>query len=165
MFVPFVNLVMPFVLGTKGYQWAWANKRWESEEQFLKNQREWTKWALIVYAATVVVTIVVIVITFGLVFGATSENAPISIGMEMIRNDSACREYLGSDIEKAFGWRGSISSSGPGGSADISFKVRGNRASARCYLKAHKETGEWRIELLVVRNTENEQDILRFEDI
>jgi hypothetical protein len=28
MFVPFVNMVMLFVLGFKGSAWAWRNKRW-----------------------------------------------------------------------------------------------------------------------------------------
>ena len=30
MFVPFVNIVMWFILGAKGSAWAWQNKRWDS---------------------------------------------------------------------------------------------------------------------------------------
>ncbi|MGZ5106361.1 MAG: hypothetical protein ACXWBR_19085, partial [Usitatibacter sp.] len=28
--VPFVNIIMVFVLGAKGSEWAWRNKHWES---------------------------------------------------------------------------------------------------------------------------------------
>ena len=48
MFVPFVNIVMVFVLGAKGSAWAWRNKRWESVEHFKRVQRLWTIAGLIV---------------------------------------------------------------------------------------------------------------------
>ncbi|MCH7541965.1 hypothetical protein IH981_04300, partial [Patescibacteria group bacterium] len=41
MFVPFVNWVMPFVLGMKGKEWAWQAKQWESVEHFKKIQHKW----------------------------------------------------------------------------------------------------------------------------
>jgi hypothetical protein len=41
MFVPFVGLVMPFVLGAKGSRWAWRNGRWDSVEHFKRVQRLW----------------------------------------------------------------------------------------------------------------------------
>ena len=34
--VPFVNFVMIFILGAKGNEWAWQNKRWTSIEHFKK---------------------------------------------------------------------------------------------------------------------------------
>ena len=33
-FVPFVGIVMPFVLGAKGSRWAWRNGRWDNVEHF-----------------------------------------------------------------------------------------------------------------------------------
>lgn len=42
MFVPYLWFVMPFVLGYKGREWAWKNRRWESIEQFQQVQRQWT---------------------------------------------------------------------------------------------------------------------------
>jgi hypothetical protein len=41
-FVPFVNLIWPFVLGAKGNEWAWQSKAWNSIEHFKKTQRKWT---------------------------------------------------------------------------------------------------------------------------
>ncbi len=42
MIVPYLCFVMPFVLGYKGREWAWKNRRWESVEQFQRVQRRWT---------------------------------------------------------------------------------------------------------------------------
>jgi len=47
-FIPFVNLVMLFVLGIKGSAWAWKNKRWESVEHFKSTQRKWAIAGLVV---------------------------------------------------------------------------------------------------------------------
>ena len=40
-FVPFANLIMIFVLGAKGNEWAWQSKTWNSIEHFKKTQRTW----------------------------------------------------------------------------------------------------------------------------
>lgn len=40
-FVPCVGWIMSFVLGAKGNEWAWRNKRFESVEQFKKTQATW----------------------------------------------------------------------------------------------------------------------------
>jgi len=42
--IPYVNLVMVFVLGFKGRQWAWENKQWDSVEHFNTVQRKWAFW-------------------------------------------------------------------------------------------------------------------------
>jgi hypothetical protein len=39
--IPFVGIVMMFVLGAKGSEWAWQNKRWQSVEHFKSVQRSW----------------------------------------------------------------------------------------------------------------------------
>jgi tetratricopeptide (TPR) repeat protein/tRNA A-37 threonylcarbamoyl transferase component Bud32 len=44
--IPFVNLVMVFILGEKGSEWAWRNNRWESIEHFRNVQRKWAWWGL-----------------------------------------------------------------------------------------------------------------------
>ena len=47
--IPFVNLVMIFVLGIKGREWAWRNKKWESIEHFKQTQKTWAIAGLIVW--------------------------------------------------------------------------------------------------------------------
>src|SRR5579871_1238349 len=41
MFVPLVNVVMIFVLGAKGSEWAWRNTRWRDVAHFKRTQRLW----------------------------------------------------------------------------------------------------------------------------
>lgn len=53
MFVPFVNLVMFFVLGAKGNEWAWRNKKWDSVEHFQAVQKKWAIAGLIILVAGV----------------------------------------------------------------------------------------------------------------
>ncbi|MFM2599779.1 hypothetical protein [Vibrio fortis] len=47
VFVPFVNIVMPFILGFKGNEWAWKHNQWNSVEEFKNSQRKWSVAAAI----------------------------------------------------------------------------------------------------------------------
>ena len=52
-FVPFFGiLVMPFVLGAKGSEWAWRNGRWDSVEHFKRVQRRWAVWGFVIAITT-----------------------------------------------------------------------------------------------------------------
>src|SRR5665647_22106 len=53
MFVPLVNMVMPFVLGVKGSAWAWRNKQWQDVDHFKRVQRKWAIWGIVAWIATV----------------------------------------------------------------------------------------------------------------
>ncbi|MFA5976456.1 MAG: ribonuclease G [Elusimicrobiota bacterium] len=44
--IPYVGFIMAIVLGFKGNEWAWRNKRWESVEQFQRVQKKWTLWGV-----------------------------------------------------------------------------------------------------------------------
>lgn len=44
--IPGVNIVMAFVLGAKGNQWAWNNRNWESMEQFKQVQKIWSTFGV-----------------------------------------------------------------------------------------------------------------------
>lgn len=39
--VPYVGLVMIFILGAKGSEWAWEKNQWSSVEDFQKSRRRW----------------------------------------------------------------------------------------------------------------------------
>ncbi len=42
--VPLFGFVMMIILGVKGSEWAWRNKRWESVEHFKRVQSKWAWW-------------------------------------------------------------------------------------------------------------------------
>lgn len=44
--IPVVGVVLAFVLGVKGSEWAWKNKRWESIEHFQRVQKRWAAWGI-----------------------------------------------------------------------------------------------------------------------
>ncbi|MBN1594775.1 ribosomal protein L7/L12 [candidate division FCPU426 bacterium] len=42
--VPVVGLIVPFVLGIKGGEWAWKKNHWQSAAEYEKSQANWTLW-------------------------------------------------------------------------------------------------------------------------
>src|SRR5882724_5041986 len=44
--LPFVGIIMKIVLGIKGSEWAWRNKKWQSVEHFKTVQRKWAYWSV-----------------------------------------------------------------------------------------------------------------------
>lgn len=51
--VPYVNIGVAVWLGVHGREMAWKNGAWDSVEHFNRVQRAWSKWALIVWSAGV----------------------------------------------------------------------------------------------------------------
>ena len=52
--VPYVGLIMSFVLLFKGNEFAWQNRKWESIEQFKAVQRKWMMWGVIIFVLGIV---------------------------------------------------------------------------------------------------------------
>ncbi|TLU66248.1 hypothetical protein FE810_05980 [Thalassotalea litorea] len=57
-FIPYVGLIVAIVLGFKGRQWAWENKRWDSVEHFQRVQKSWSIWGLVLILGIFVLGIV-----------------------------------------------------------------------------------------------------------
>jgi len=64
--IPFVGIAMMLVLGAKGNQWAWQNKKWDSIDQFRRSQRTWMFWGILSLIAPIVLIIGIILIIVGL---------------------------------------------------------------------------------------------------
>jgi hypothetical protein len=56
--------IMAIVLGIKGNDWAWQNRKWESVEQFKQVQSAWTKWGVVIFILSVVLSIILWVTVF-----------------------------------------------------------------------------------------------------
>jgi hypothetical protein len=63
--IPGVNLIMAFVLGAKGNEWAWRNRRWESVERFRRVQRNWAVAGLIVAVVALAGVASIVAVSFG----------------------------------------------------------------------------------------------------
>ena len=62
--VPYVGVIMWFVLGAKGNEWAWQNRKWESVEQLKQVQAIWARSGLITFIVISVLSVVGVVLQF-----------------------------------------------------------------------------------------------------
>jgi len=60
--IPFFNLVWAIVLGIKGNEWAWRNKKWDSIEHFKSTQRSWNIAGIVLFAISIVAAVVAIIV-------------------------------------------------------------------------------------------------------
>jgi len=72
-----ISLTMRIVLGIKGNEWAWQNKKWESVEHFKRVQRTWLWWGIgfiLLWIALVIAVIVLMVSLY--MIGITVDKYP-----------------------------------------------------------------------------------------
>jgi hypothetical protein len=62
VFIPIVNIIMVFVLGARGKEWAWKNKSWDSVEHFRKTQRTWNRWGVALFIIGIVIGVIYAII-------------------------------------------------------------------------------------------------------
>lgn len=60
--VPYAGIIMAVILGVKGSEWAWQNRRFESVEQFKTVQKKWAMWGVIIFALVILLIPAVMVI-------------------------------------------------------------------------------------------------------
>jgi hypothetical protein len=56
--IPVFGLVWAFILGVKGNEWAWRNKKWDSIEHFKSTQRNWSIAGIVLFAISIVTLVV-----------------------------------------------------------------------------------------------------------
>lgn len=157
MFVPFVNLVMPFILGAKGSEWAWQNKRWESVEEFQAIQKKWARWGV----GVLVGVIVFFVVLYFVITAALKSSGAYQLAFERVLQNPEAVSILGTPIESGM-VRGNIQVSGPSGSAMISFPVEGPDGKGTVYVDATKDLGAWKINRMELE-IEGRGERVRFE--
>jgi hypothetical protein len=143
MFVPCIVFVMPFVLGARGSRWAWQNRRWKSVDQFQRVQRQWAQiaFALLGLGLTFCVALVIAINFF------MKQTDVYKLSCEEVNHNPAATSLLGAPVDTGM-VRGSISATGPAGSADISYSVKGPRAKGTLYTQATKTMGIWHIDAM-----------------
>jgi len=60
--IPPISYAMPFVLGACGNKMAWKSGKWESVEQFRKEQKKWVGYGCALFIVGLVANIIMIVI-------------------------------------------------------------------------------------------------------
>lgn len=59
--IPPISYAMPFVLGACGTKMAWKNGKWESVEQFKKEQKKWVWYACALLVVEIILFIIIMV--------------------------------------------------------------------------------------------------------
>lgn len=151
MFVPLVNIVMLFVLGAKGNQWAWQNRTWRDVEHFKKTQRKWgITGALLVFVG--------LPLLFSSISGMLKGEA-YDLSLEAIQSNPEVIKLIGTPIEPGFFVMGNIHISGPSGNAALQYTVSGPIGVAEAYISATKEIGQWSLNEVVVYSEEQNHKI------
>jgi Cytochrome oxidase complex assembly protein 1 len=145
-FVPFVGLVMPFVLGAKGSRWAWRNGRWDSVAHFKRVQRLWAIWGAVIWLGAIAL--------FGSVFGGTfyllKHSEAYELGASQLQASRQATDVLGTPISTGYPM-GTISTNGATGRAALSFAATGTKAAGRIFLEAIKKDGVWSLTRLTLK--------------
>ncbi|MFK5980983.1 MAG: cytochrome c oxidase assembly factor Coa1 family protein [Rhizobiaceae bacterium] len=147
MFVPFVGIVMIFVLGAKGSKWAWKNRLWENEEHFIRTQRKWARFGLVVIVG---LALLIGSIFYGILYLVKGSDA-YKLTMQELRGDTQVVAALGEPIEAGWFITGNININGIEGAANFSIPVSGPKGNGTVISRSTKVAGEWRIFLLIVR--------------
>ena len=147
MFVPFVGIILIFVLGAKGSKWAWKNRLWEDEEHFIRTQRNWARAGL---AVIVGLALLVGSIFYGVFYVMKGSDA-YKMTMQEVRADAQVVAALGEPIETSWFITGNITINGIEGAANLSIPLSGPKGSGTVTSRSTKIAGEWQIFLLIVR--------------
>ena len=147
MFVPFVGIILIFVLGAKGSKWAWKNRLWEDEEHFIRTQRNWARAGL---AVIVGLALLVGSIFYGVFYVMKGSDA-YKLTMQQVLSDTQVVAALGEPIETSWFITGNISVTGIDGAANLSIPLSGPKGSGTVISRSTKVAGEWKIFLLIVR--------------
>jgi hypothetical protein len=139
MFVPLVNVVMIFVLGAKGSEWAWRNERWRDVGHFKRVQRNWAIGGFIAWGA-VIVFYGGFILLFVWMF---PKFEPYVMAVGRLTQSPAAMSELGTPITPGFPW-GNFSTSGDRGQAKLSFSATGPKGHGTVYVDAIKN-GAWRL--------------------
>jgi hypothetical protein len=158
MFVPGVNIIMPFVLGAKGNAWAWANNDWRDVEHFKRTQRIWAR----VGVATFVGVPLFFVLIFAMIMMGLNSSDPYRITVETLRDHPQLERSLGFPVQPSGWWTtGNIELHNSEGIAELAFDIEGPKGSgtASAHLRKDQDQG-WTLHQLNVLTEDGERIVL-----
>lgn len=144
--VPLVNVVMIFVLGARGNEWAWQNRRWESVAAFKATQRKWALGGAAFWLACGLAI-------FGIVTSMLKDSEAYKQARTSLEQHPEVLAMYGAPLSTGTP-TGSIQVSGPDGMASMQFSVEGPKAEGTAYVQARRQMGLWEIERLAIDNDE-----------
>ena len=145
VFVPFVNMIMPFVLGVKGNEWAWKHNQWESIEDFKRAQRRWSRVAVGLLVGTILFAIVFIMQANK----SFEESGSTKLALTMIEQSESFKSNIGIPYDLDLN-RGTITGYEVSGSSDMNFDIEGELGEGVLEFKAMMSDRVWSITCLKI---------------
>jgi hypothetical protein len=145
-FVPFIGLLMPFVLGAKGSAWAWRNGRWDSVAHFKRVQRLWAIWGLVIWLGAIALFGGI----FGLAFYLLKNSEAYQLAVSRLQANTVAVSALGPPISTGMP-SGEVSTKGTSGEAKLNFSVTGTKAKGELHVEAVKKDGVWSLTALKLK--------------
>lgn len=158
MFVPGVNIIMPFVLGAKGNAWAWANNDWRDVEHFKCTQRIWARVGVGVFFG---VPLFFALLFATIIMGFNSSDA-YRLTVETLRDHPQLERSLGLPVEPSGWWTtGNIELHNSQGSANLIFDIKGPKGAGTASAQLRKDEGQgWNLRQLNVLTEDGERIVL-----
>lgn len=149
VFVPIAGLAMPFVLGAKGSEWAWKNRKWKDVAAFRAAQRRWA-WAGL--AATVLVSAgaATLFLFATTVLHVMHDNGAFRASYAAITRNREVQAVLGTPIRAGWFVQGRIRYYDGGGDAVLRYSLAGSRRTGRAQVYATYDGRRWTLEQVVV---------------
>jgi hypothetical protein len=136
--VPLLNIVWIFVLGAKGSEWAWRNKRWNDVAHFKRVQRNWAIAGVAVLGGGIALGALMFTLIFVLFGHSEAYRTAVA---ELTANPAAISE-LGTPITTGFPM-GNISTYNDTGSAQLVFSATGPKATGTVVVTETLRAGHW----------------------
>ena len=146
--IPGVVFIMAFVLGAKGSEWAWRNKRWDSIEQFKRIQQYWAVVGAVLFIGGILF-ITLFVAIFFFVTSLMKSNDAYRLAMTTARQHPQIVRYLGEPIRSGYFVQGKINVSDGSGQARLTIPLAGPNGDGKLRVEAFKRLGRWQLQSLV----------------
>lgn len=153
MFVPLINIVMIFMLGAKGSEWAWRNRTWRDVEHFKSTQKAWRNAG---FALVLVVVPLIFIMLSNLMKGEAYD-----LSVDAIKSNRQVISIVGNNPNPGLLVLGEVSYGGSGGTANLNYEISGSKGSADVYVYATSLGNKWELKkVLVVSKTTSEKVIV-----
>lgn len=108
----------------------------------------WVRWLVLGCSGLTVIGLVVVAGIFFAVVGSMKSSGAFKEAMRAANAHPRVAETLGHPVSAGYFIGGSVSVSGPSGSANLSIPLKGPKGSGTLYVEAQKQAGEWQLTLL-----------------
>jgi len=111
----------------------------------------WIKWLLLGCSGLTVIGLAIVAGVFFVVVGSLKRSGAFEEAMRVANAHPVVAEKLGHPVSSGYFIGGSVSVSGPSGSASLSIPLKGPKGSGTLYVEARKQAGEWQLTLLQLK--------------